>query len=161
MGYYLLHKKGVIVAGLLLIVALLAMVVFFVASNKDSSIEEKEVSIFSAEGREVKRVFIKDYGEAEDAIDLASKKLIESKLYTYASKAKPDLYTGVIREKSYTTTQSNKVTILEFLVDVKPIDLTYKATVTLLGGNISISVACAPQSQQLSTAATCEDPEYI
>lgn len=152
-------KKVVVIIGV--VIAIISVVAVIYILFKDSP-EEEIVTTTDAPMRvdEVGRVFIKDFNELKGSIDQDTHRQVERRLYGRASNQAPDLYTGIIRQNSYSATAANKVNTVKFLVDVSPIKTTYQVTVVTLDGDSSVTVACASEQEQLDKSITCEDPEY-
>lgn len=110
-----------------------------------------------AAAMKVRRVFIKDFHLYQDADDphLKEHGSIESTLYAYVSKGKPDLYTGIIRPDSFKETSGSTA---ELLVDINPTEVTYKIILSAKEGKFTpMSAVCAPKDQQINPKTTCVD----
>jgi len=141
----------------LFVVVILAVSFYLVNSPSEETSHE---TITLSEDVDIKKVFIKDFDTLKGSIDTETEEYIQRKIYYLADNSGPDLFTGVIRQDSYSKTLANKVTTIRFLVDVMPINITYLVTVVTLDGNASITVGCAPKEQQLNQSAICENSEY-
>ncbi len=162
---YFIQKHRVKIGVLVAVIIVLPALFFLIISSHDK--EDKNQAEDTAANDSMRRdqsmrVFIKDFNQLQNHITPDSQKHIESRLYDQVSDGgrKPDLYTGTIREKSYSKESTGSVTITSFFVDIRPIKVTYRVTITTLQENSSVVVSCAPPEQQIDQSAMCEDPEY-
>ena len=160
MNYYLTNKKTAVITGL----SILGFIMLSILSYSlltTSSQDTKIAPISSQENNEVKKVFIKDFNELKTPLDKIVQERVENKLYSHTGNRPPDLYTGIIRQNSYSKITSNKVTTVSFIVDVRPIGATYLVLISTLGVDSTITVSCAPLEQRIDKSVECEDSEYI
>lgn len=160
MSYYsttrIMTKKTTILAVGIIALVIVALLLSGVFRQHPDEKEEMPIEV-----NRVGRVFIKDFYTLEGSINEGLQRRIENTLYSHISYDAPDLYTGTIRKDSYSSTSAGRVTIKKIMFDVYPTKVTYLVTVTLLNGNTSVIVSCAPREQQMNKTATCKDPEYI
>jgi len=114
---------------------------------------------------DVQRVFVKDLYKLEDVVNTNTQETIERSLYLNVMATKenqPDLYTGTIRENSYSSIVSGSYRTTKMLVDIKLANITYGVTVTSRvdnPSNVTAYISCAAKSQQISSTAVCTMPE--
>lgn len=135
-------------------ILLVALLIYY--SLPGGALNEAQTNNIISRPSSVKRVFI---GNSDKYIDPKIKESIESSLYVYLNKDKPDLYTGTIRPGSNTKhfTQSQQ-TVTSFLVDIDPVKLTYKVTlISDQSGTPSLNIECAQWDQQLDKSNECRD----
>lgn len=150
-------KKIVVIGPCILIVALFAAYQLLFSTGQ----HENDPTNIIREDTRVEKVFIKDLHKMDEITDQGIRDRVERRLYVHINNDTPDLYTGIIRDGSSSSTVSKRVTTLTFLIDTYPVNITYQATITTVGENSSVTIACAPQEEQIDPLNICEDPEYI
>lgn len=142
-----------VIVAALVIVSLVGILSYYLLFRETSDKDIPVATTSNITGQE--RVFVADLYEY---VGLETKESIERTLYDSIDRDKPDLYTGTIREGSFTkTTTASSQTISNLLIDVEPIKITYEVTLFGQQGRPSINVDCAPQEQQLVPSNECKD----
>src|SRR5690606_26509942 len=138
----------------ILILALVGGMIYYLTPKQASNENNPATSNINSNGKG--RVFVADLHER---VDIQTKESIERMLYGTLREEHPDLYTGTIRDGSFseTTLPSTQVQTM-FLVDIQPAEVTYKVTLFSSPlGRPSVNVACASKQQQLVSSSECKD----
>lgn len=128
--------------------------------------KETKVTVSDYEKQKIedmtKRVFIKDFFTYGGSFPVEQQQSIEKALYVYVSQrdSVPDLYTGVVRQNSFSQTKNEKGDVVtSLLIDTIPVRLTYilQSSRTDSSGLPTITLRCAPKDQQKHTSVKCID----
>jgi hypothetical protein len=141
-----------IIVVLLILGVLIVGLVIFLALNKP---EEKKPSALIPNTSKYQRVFIKDI---HLYVDDKTKDSVERTLYNFFEKETPTIYTGTIRPESHSQrTVASGQEIINLMVDIRPVESTYKLTLISYQGVYSVNIECAPKEQQLKPSWECKD----
>lgn len=151
---------GVLAIG---IVSTLTVSVFFSGKEKTTPSPEQS-NVQPPNEQEPARVYIEKFTPYRDIVDADTRSNIETILYGYAYVLKGnDLYTAVVRKDSYVVNRFPDDSFdFQMLVDVKPIDVTYKISVIkdrTTNNQQGFLVTCAPKPQQKDNSVKCIDEE--
>lgn len=129
----------------------------------DNSIDHKNrsTSNYGIRDAQSDRVFIKDLHKLGISNNSNTLRLIENTLYLRVIEKGPDLYTGIIRPESISKTTFNNLEATEALVDIEPINITYKIIVSKPRGGEAVDIVCPPQHQQITHSTECRDVDVL
>lgn len=149
--------KSLIVAAIVLVILALGITSYVLLQS--GSEEDGSASITTVyTGHE--KVFVADLYEY---VSLETKESIELGLYTNIDIDQPDLYTGTVRDASFTeNVLASGQTESSLLIDIQPIGVTYEIVLFSdpRGGRPSVNIECAPQEEQLDPSIECKDVHH-
>lgn len=157
----LIRRHFLLGIGMILIIIMLLAIPLYNHLAKDNKEETLRATPTTASTiANTRRVFIKDFSFVDPEIA----KRTENALYGYTLKSNgniPDLFTGVIRSESYSSSKINDINSMTFLVDVDPVAVTYSVTINKMSNDFSVAIHCAPKEKQMRKDAFCKNLDGI
>lgn len=139
------------------VILLICVLLYYFLSQKIP--DRGKTSTIIPNTSEQQRVFVKDLHKR---IDPKTQRALERTLYSFMNNDTPDLYTGTIRPESYSQNiLASNQTAISLLVDVGPVNLTYKVSLIGQRESYSINIECAPQEQQTDSSSKCENNLFL
>ncbi len=157
------YSRRLLLAGLIGLVLIIFLFVFagLFRSSDQPGVEEKRNPVEqSVINKRSQRVFVQDFYKIQDFIDPQTQRYIEHTIYSYLIESRPDLYTGTIREGSYSDkTDSKGMSTTKLIIDTEPSRVSYEITVNANRKTDfqTVEIRCAPEAMQSDESADCKD----